>query len=223
MSSQWARDKRRKEQEERERNPPPPTRREIEHKEAIEQYEYWLAETAHYLLSYELVCFGEITVNIEAIDENLIDIQLQEQALELAKRRAKWNANRGLLSSVVNALHKIGLEPELTGDLNVPCSGNKQRLAQIVRIFRTAGFSTTAERPKQGDSSWYAYFDHPECSIRIWFVFSSSVCRRVKTGTKMVEVDIYETVCGEATPAIEHTVDAIEHTSEEPALLSDQL
>jgi len=44
MSSQWARDKRRKEREEKERNPPAPTRQEIEHQQAIEQYEYWLAE-----------------------------------------------------------------------------------------------------------------------------------------------------------------------------------
>lgn len=44
MSSQWARDKRRREREELERNPPPPTQKEIEHKQAIEQYEYWLAE-----------------------------------------------------------------------------------------------------------------------------------------------------------------------------------
>jgi hypothetical protein len=28
-------------------------------------------------------------------------------------------------------------------------------------------------------------------------MFTSTVCRRVKVGTKTVEVDVYETVCGE--------------------------
>lgn len=44
MSSQWARDKRKREREELERNPPPPTRRQLEHKQAIAEYEHFLAE-----------------------------------------------------------------------------------------------------------------------------------------------------------------------------------
>jgi hypothetical protein len=35
--------------------------------------------------------------------------------------------------------------------------------------------------------------------VRIWLAFSSTVCRRVKIGTKTVEQDVYETVCDELT------------------------
>jgi hypothetical protein len=160
-------------------------------------------------------------MNIEVIDENLIDIQLQEEVLNLAKKKAKWNANRATLSSIVNALHKIGIESELTGNLDVSVTGDKKRLADIIRIFRIAGFSSDAERPKQGDSSWYAYFSHPNCSVRIWFCFSSSVCKRVKTGSKMVSVDTYETVCGDISEELPCATALISETESTPALPND--
>lgn len=140
-------------------------------------------------------------MNIEVIDENLIDIQLQEEAIVFAKKKAKWNANRTLLSGVVNALIKLGIEPTFGIDhLNVQCTGDKDKLTAVMRILRTSGFNTTADRPAKGDSGWYAWFDSNECSIRIWFSFTSSVCRRVKTGVKAVTVDVYETQCGDISP-----------------------
>lgn len=163
----------------------------------------------------------------EAIDENLIDLQLQEDALNLAKRRAKWNANRSLLSSVVNALCKIGIEPSFGTNLDVSCTGDSKKLAAVVRIFRTAGFSSNAEKPKKGDTSWYAYFDSHESPIRIWFCFSSSVCRRIKVGTKMVETDIYETQCGESLgeepKELECATVLISETESTPALMDPDI
>lgn len=174
--------------------------------------------------------------SIETIDENLIDLQLQEEAISLAKKKAKWNANRATLYSIVNALTKIGLEPSFGNDhLNIQCTGDKDKLTAVMRILRTSGFNTTADRPAKGDSTWYAWFDSANCGARIWFSFTSSVCRRVKTGSKMVSVDTYETVCGdiseetspliqgEVTPALGNTVDAIGHSSKEPEGISDQL
>jgi len=81
--------------------------------------------------------------------------------------------------------------------MNINCAGDKHKLAAVIRILRISGFSTAANRPKQGDSSWYAWFDADNCTMRIWFSFTSSVCRRIKTGSKMVSVDTYETVCGD--------------------------
>lgn len=150
-------------------------------------------------------------MNIETIDENIIDLQLQEEALNFAKKKAKWNVNRTLLSSIVNALTKLAIEPTFGNDhLNIQCTGDKSKLVAVMRILRTSGFSTNADRPVKGDSQWYAWFDSNECSARIWFSFTSSVCRQVKVGTKTVTVDVYETQCGDisAEEAPMLTVDA---------------
>lgn len=160
--------------------------------------------------------------NVEVIDENLIDIQLQEEALALAKKRAKWNSNRATLSGIVNALTKIGIEPSFGDDyLNVRCTGDKDKLVSVIRILRTTGFNTKADRPKKGDSEWYAWFDSQECSARIWFNFTSSVCRRVKTGSKMVSVDTYETVCGDISEELPCATALISETESTPALPND--
>lgn len=136
--------------------------------------------------------------NVELVDENLIDLQFQEAALRLAKRKARWNANRVLLTGVVNALVKCGVEPSFDTDyLQVSCAGDKHKLATVIRIFRISGFNSTAARPKKGDSSWCAWFKSPECTVDIWFNFTSSVCKQVKVGVKTVTVDVYETQCGD--------------------------
>lgn len=135
---------------------------------------------------------------IEVIDENVVDIQLQERALEMTKLKVKWNGSREFLAPIVNALTKIGIEPEISvTSLNVSFTGNKEQLARAMRILRTSGFDTDEAKPKQGDTSWSAYFRKAECPLQIWFYFTSSVCRQVKVGTKMVEQAIYETRCGE--------------------------
>lgn len=136
--------------------------------------------------------------NIEAIDENIIDLQLQEEQLKLTKRKAKWNSCRQSMVGIINALAKIGVEPEFCSDyIAVRFSGDKKRLASVIRIMRTSGYETTDSRPKPGDSEWYAWFYSKDGSCRIWFNFASTICRRVKVGTKMVEQDVYETICGE--------------------------
>jgi hypothetical protein len=160
--------------------------------------------------------------NVETIDENLIDLQLQEEALNLANKKAKWNANRATLSSIVNALAKIGLEPSFGDDhLNIRCTGDKDKLTAVIRILRTSGFNTTANRPAKGDSTWYAWFESANCGARIWFNFTNSVCRRVKTGSKMVSVDTYETVCGDISEELSCATALISETESTPALPND--
>jgi hypothetical protein len=150
-----------------------------------------------------------------------IDLQLQQASLDLAKKKVRWNANRSRLEPIVNAFTKIGVDSDLSdGDLNIRFAGDKEKLAQGVRILRVAGFHTEAERPKKGDSSWTAWFTHPDCSIRIWFSFTSSVCRQVKTGTKTVEIDVYETQCGDlATEELPCETALISETESTSALM----
>lgn len=76
-------------------------------------------------------------------------------------------------------------------------TGDKTTLEKAFRILRGASLTFNTDRPKKGDSEWCAFFRHPESETRLFFQFTSSVCKRVKVGTKMVEQDVFETQCGD--------------------------
>jgi hypothetical protein len=155
-----------------------------------------------------------MNAQVETVLESSVDISLAEQALKLAKMRQRWAACRDIFAPVVSAFQRIGIEPTFQGDdyVTVMATGDKSRLEQAFRILRGAGFTFRADRPKKGDSQWYAFFAHPDSETKIFFQFTSSVCKRVKVGTKMVEQDVFETQCGDIT------VDAPEALSAPPAL-----
>jgi hypothetical protein len=133
---------------------------------------------------------------IESIDTS-VEADLAERALEFSKARQKWDSIKDLYRPIVRAIQKLEIEPRLSNDIDVNFTGDAHKLAAVVRILRTNGFSTTYAPPEAGKSEWYAYYSHPKVDVKVWLHFTSSVCRRVKIGTKMVEQDIYETVCGE--------------------------
>jgi hypothetical protein len=137
-------------------------------------------------------------LEVDTMLESLVEIKLAEAALAIAKDRLQWAGCKEFFGPVVNALQRIGAEPYLSGaTIYVSMTGDKDKLTQAFRVFRGAGMDFTGSRPKKGDSSWSAAFRHPSQSVYVFFQFTSSVCRRIKTGTKMVEQDIYETQCGD--------------------------
>ncbi len=78
-------------------------------------------------------------------------------------------------------------------------TGDGVRLGAVWGELRRSSFVPDGH-PKKGDSSAYIFFRNNsdgEEYLPIFLNFSSSVCRRVKVGTKTVEQDVYETVCGE--------------------------
>jgi hypothetical protein len=140
--------------------------------------------------------------NIEVLSENPIEIQLQEAAIELAKLKAKWNGCKSFLGPMANALMLLGIEPRLDNTLDntyfaIYFSGDKEKLASVLRIVRVGGWQTESARPKKGDTTWSAFFDRKDTTVRIYFHFSSTVCKRVKIGTKTVRQDVYEVQCGD--------------------------
>lgn len=93
-----------------------------------------------------------------------------------------------------------------TGDINLNFTGDGDRLAEVWKELRRNGYAPNS-RPKKGESSFYTHWLQDGLST-FWMNFSSSVCRRVKTGTKTVEVDVYETQCGEI-PELESPTSAL--------------
>lgn len=135
----------------------------------------------------------------QAIEPTEIELLLDKDALALTERRARWARYRNELLPMVRAFQKLNATFYFPDTLDVSIYGDKHTLAAAVRIFRTHGFSTASEPPKKGDSTWSVFYSKNDCDLRWWFRFSSSVCRRVKVGTRTVEQDVYETVCDEIT------------------------
>lgn len=138
-----------------------------------------------------------MSAQLETLADDPIDIALMEQSLALAKRRLRWDAIKDFYRPIVNAFHRLGIDIGLSTEVDIRFAGDAKKLAAVVTILRGSGFNTVVARPKKGDTSWSAYYSHPDCETRVWLYFTSSVCRQVKTGTKWVEQDVYEVQCGD--------------------------
>jgi hypothetical protein len=134
---------------------------------------------------------------LDPLSDLSVDLAIAESRLKLAKIQARWNSYRSFYAPIIHAFMRLGTEPRMDDPdyISVTLSGNAQTLANAFRILRGSGFEFSGTRPKKGDTEWYAFFTHAECPVRVWFSFTSSVCRRVKTGTELKMVDVYETQC----------------------------
>ena len=133
-----------------------------------------------------------------------IENRLKEQAEDLKKNKDFWKVHKALLKPVIKALEAKEIEPWIAnGWFYISFSGDKHKLADVVRVLRTNGFSTTSDKPEPNSTSWYALYKNPSMSGYVCLNFSSSVCQRVQVGTKMEEVPVYEVRCGDATNEIE--------------------
>ena len=129
--------------------------------------------------------------------EDPIDEKLIQEVSEIETRRERWLDVREYFLPLVRRFKGLEIEPSFNGrDINLPFSGDKAKLTSVIRILRTNGFDTDAEAPKANSNYWSAYFTNSEDPrIQFWISFSSTVCRMVKVGTKMVEQDVYEVQC----------------------------
>lgn len=81
-------------------------------------------------------------------------------------------------------------------DLTLNFTGKKEGLLQIWKVLRQLGF-TCLNNPPTGKNPGWAGFFHHENGAAVYLTFSSTVCKRVQTGTafRTVQEPVYETVC----------------------------
>jgi hypothetical protein len=113
------------------------------------------------------------------------------------KTLAKLDAHGRLFDEVLRAMptDAIYSVTPTSGSLDICVSGDKHTLAACVRAMRVRGFDG-GRRPEAGATSHSTFYEHGR-GAQIWFSFTSKACRQVKVGTKMVEQDVFETVCNE--------------------------
>lgn len=97
--------------------------------------------------------------------------------------------------------------------INFSFTGDGDKLTTVWKALRRYGYNTLA-RPVKGDTTFHAFWKR-DGLVELFMSFSSSMCRRVKVGTKMEEVPVYETQCGEL-PEIEPPTNAVVEADDVP-------
>ena len=125
-------------------------------------------------------------------------LRLVEQAQKAQKFGALFRLTVKSFPALFRRLEELDIDPSFSlaeGDVNLNFTGDGPKLTEVWKALRAAGYEPNA-RPSKGQSTFYTHWNREGYST-IWMSFDSSVCRRVKVGTKMVEQDIFETQCGE--------------------------
>lgn len=132
-------------------------------------------------------------------ETNIIETALAKERIELDERELLFRRHKAKILPLANALHEIGADLSFPNSLDVRLIGDKQKFIALLRVL--ARFGLKAPKVEKG-ATGFSHFFYPEDmpGLQVYVCFSSTVCRRVKTGTKMVEQDVYETVCDEIFP-----------------------
>jgi hypothetical protein len=124
-----------------------------------------------------------------------IEVELLKAQNDIQIKRELWASVKEVYSPLVKRLQELEVRVGLSSDIDLSFSGDKAKLTQVIRLLRTNGFSTRDDLPEANKSYWHARFRHSEHKLPFWVSFSSTVCRQVPIGTRMVEETVYEVRC----------------------------
>jgi hypothetical protein len=115
--------------------------------------------------------------------------------------RRAYRKHREVLRPTLDAFKVLGagVEVDLHGSINVQISGDKDCFVKCWKLWRELGIRL--DPPEKGATQISQV--HEWNGLRFWFWFTSTVCKRVAIGTKMVPQTIYETQCGEGLPTLD--------------------
>ena len=133
----------------------------------------------------------------QTVKESLVSAAEQqvERDKQLTKDASWYHRNKNGIEEVAQALIKIDVhDAHVSGEeVDISVTGDKHVLQAVFGAFRKLGYEPS-KRPNKDDTYFYCRWTK-EGKPSFYFSFSSTVCKRVKIGTKMVEQDVYEVVC----------------------------
>jgi hypothetical protein len=132
-------------------------------------------------------------MNLEELRDKVV--KRQKETLDFIERNRE---SYGPIVEEVSLLDPYDMRIDSTS-LDINIVGDKQVLNRVFGILRRHGYEPL-ERPTENTASYMTWFSKEGCG-GIWLNFSSTQCRRVKVGTKMVEQDVYDVVCNDDAPA----------------------
>ncbi|MCK4900200.1 MAG: hypothetical protein KAS38_15575 [Anaerolineales bacterium] len=130
---------------------------------------------------------------------DIIEADIKSDKKYYRDKRQYFEDHREDVLTVATEL-KLGnalIRAQSTADsIDLHISGTAQELKQCFRAFRTLGYAPSSRPTETKLASFTCMFTHPDKKVQFWINFTSTVCKRVKIGTEMIESNVYETVCG---------------------------
>lgn len=149
-----------------------------------------------------------IEIEPQAIDLDPVFAKFSDAHGKLARRANEWNRRRSQHLKFVQEMVLLGCDLNVDAQFDVffTLAGDKQKFLQLVRCHRRYGFKPTM--PEKGATSAFWRINDYSEELGMYLSFSSTVCHRVKVGTKTVEQDVYETRCESFVPDEEPQLEA---------------
>lgn len=130
---------------------------------------------------------------------------LNDITTEIRSSKRIWQQQRDLFmeyeADIVRFVKEVDLSKSSsarmqvdTNDVNLFVSGGTDVIKEVFRAFRKLGYEPSKRPQAKPQSNFTTYFKQ-DGKPTFYLSFASTHCKRVKVGTKMEEVDIYETVC----------------------------
>lgn len=132
----------------------------------------------------------------ESADQELKDAKRRKKAVKKFIEDFSDEIHRitGGTTNLLEWLISVSIDTS-SQSIDISYAGDKLVMHGIFKAFRALGYISD-KRPTEKESQFTCYWNHPDSDMRIWLRFSSTVCKRIKIGTKMEKVDVYETRCG---------------------------
>lgn len=129
--------------------------------------------------------------------QKMVGVKLAEAEEHVSKQASYYRRNKLQIIAITAALQKIEVQSaSIVNDcIDLSIAGDKHTLEAVFAAFRKMGYEPDGRPDAKPQSTFSCYWDHPDFETRFWLYFSSTKCTRIKTGTEMKEVAIYETVC----------------------------
>lgn len=126
---------------------------------------------------------------------------LDEKKKLLRKRRAAMKFHMAKLQALFTELDPLGCDPWTDGDwIYLTVTGDKHAFLAFARIIRKHGFELPKIEKGATGFNQFVHLGEGDNAVTLYFTFTSTACRRVKVGTKMVEQEVFEVVCDEIEP-----------------------
>lgn len=127
--------------------------------------------------------------------------QMKEELVSSSEQVTKvanyYHTHKDEIERVAAAFVKIDTQSARVTDgcIDLNVAGNKHVLAACFSAFRKLGYEPSDRPGIEMEPSFACYWEHSQHKCKWWLYFSSTQCTRIKIGTEMREVAIYETVC----------------------------
>lgn len=123
----------------------------------------------------------------------------EEKRRATAKNLAAAFATIQRHSSLFGALEALDIDVTFAPEhesmpIDLRFAGDGDRLGEVWGLLRAAGYAVN-KRPEKGDTQFSGYW-RKDGEAGIYMYFTSTLCKRVQVGTRLVEQPVYETQCG---------------------------